>query len=87
MGICTTFFTPCSPQNTAPQGGALRRDSLRPSPWLRHGPCGAPSPGHPPAVALRLYCSISPVMSRHSSAGSSIGTPPMRQPSAYSSLE
>ncbi len=87
MGICTTFFTPCSPQNKAPQGGAPRRDGLRPSPWLRHGPCGAPSPGHPPAVTLRLYCSISPVMSRHSSAGSSIGTPPMRQPSAYSSLE
>lgn len=28
------------------------------------------------------YCSISPVISRHSSAGSSIGTPPMRHPSA-----
>lgn len=41
MGIGATFFTPCSPQNKAPQGGAPRRDGLRPSPWLRHGPCGA----------------------------------------------
>lgn len=47
MGIGATFFTPCSPQNTAPQGGAPRRDGLRPSPWLRHGPCGA-SPPHTP---------------------------------------
>ena len=42
MGIGATFFTLCSPQNTAPQGGAPRRDGLRPSPWLRHGPCGLP---------------------------------------------
>lgn len=48
MGICTTFFTPCSPQNKAPQGGAPRRDGLRPSPWLRYGPCGAfPPQTHP----------------------------------------
>ena len=28
-------------QIPALQGGAPRRDGLRPSPWLRHGPCGA----------------------------------------------
>ena len=49
MGIGATFFTPCSPQNKAPQGGAPRRDGLRPSPWLRHGPCGAP----PQAISLQ----------------------------------
>lgn len=38
MGIGTTFFTLCSPQNKAPQG-----------PWLRHGPCGAP----PRAIPLQ----------------------------------
>ena len=87
MGIGATFFTPCSPQNKAPQGGAPRRDGLPAVPVASPRPLRGPSPGHPPAVALRLYCSISPVMSRHSSAGSSIGTPPIRQPSAYSSLE
>ena len=58
--------------------------ACRPSPQLRRGPCGAAL--RSAGFSASPYCSISPVISRHSSAGSSIGTPPMRHPSAYSSF-
>ena len=40
---CSVWTDPPFSQahHPAPQGGAPRRDGLRPSPWLRHGPCGA----------------------------------------------
>ena len=69
-----------------------RRSRARP--WAgAPRPCGSGRRGKAPSGCAVFYfscifsggsgyCSISPVISRHSSAGSSIGTPPMRHPSA-----